>query len=101
MKLEKEIGSVRHETRTFETSETLDLICRVAMDRFRADAVMYRRLAEIPFAPEGYAGPVGEAAARLAEGLEEKAQEAASLASLFASARSFTVEIPGVVDPLN
>ena len=44
---------MRHETRTFETSETLDLICRVAMDRFRADAVMYRRLAEIPAAPEG------------------------------------------------
>jgi hypothetical protein len=101
MKLKKGIEVLHHETRTIETSETLDLICRVAMDRFRADAVMYRQLAQIPSAPDGYDGPVGETAARLAEGLEEKAQEAASFARLFASARSFTVEIPATSDPMN
>lgn len=92
---------MRHKKQTLEIPEIFDLICRVAVDRFRADAVMYRQLAEIPAAPGGYAGPVGAAAARLAEGLEEKAKEAASLARLFASARSFTIEIPATADAVN
>jgi hypothetical protein len=91
---------VIHQTWTIETPETLDLICRVAANRFTADAVMYRQLAQIPSAPDGYAGPVGTEAARLADELEKKADEAANFARLFAGARPFTVEIPAA-DPLN
>ena len=82
------------ETRTIDSPEILDQICRVAADRFAADAVMYRQLAEIPSAPMGYAGPVGPEAARLADELEARAKAAARFAGLFAMARPLTLEIP-------
>lgn len=78
--------------RRFERPKVLADICRLAASRCQSDAAMYRQLASMP-PVEGYEGPLGTDAARLAREFEGQAREALELADVFDRARSFSVEL--------
>lgn len=75
--------------RTIENTLLRD-ICRTAALRYQQDAAMYRQLAQMP-PVEGYEGPLGADAARLADSYELQAAEARGLAEVFEQAWPFTV----------
>lgn len=78
--------------RTFEHPRVLADICRVAASRRQCDAAMYRQLADMP-PVEGYEGPLGVDAARLARESEGQAKEALELAAVFDQALSLSVKL--------
>ena len=76
--------------RIIEKPDQIGEICRLAAARFQQDAAMYRQLAGMP-PVEGYEGPLGADAARLAAHYERQATEALDLAEVFDRALPFRV----------